>query len=83
MMEKLSAAIAKLLPPELAAELRDHIRTVVQTNLEKMNLVTREQFDIQQKVLARTRARLQELEQQVAELERRAQMATNTTDTNA
>ena len=35
-----------------------------------MNLVTREQFEIQEKVLHRTRARLLELEKQVVELEK-------------
>ncbi|MNX91400.1 Membrane fusogenic activity [compost metagenome] len=38
----------------------------------RLDLVTREEFDVQSQVLARTRARLEELEARVAELERRA-----------
>ncbi|MNU02515.1 Membrane fusogenic activity [compost metagenome] len=38
----------------------------------RLDLVTREEFDVQSQVLARTRARLEELEGRVAELERRA-----------
>jgi BMFP domain-containing protein YqiC len=34
-----------------------------------MDLVTREEFDVQTKVLARSRAKLEQLEKQVAELE--------------
>jgi len=41
----------------------------------KLDLVTREEFDVQSQVLARTRARLEELEMRVADLERRAGMA--------
>jgi BMFP domain-containing protein YqiC len=37
----------------------------------RLDLVTREEFDVQSQVLARTRARLEELEARVAELERR------------
>ncbi len=71
MIDKLSEAIAALLPAELGKELRGNIDAVVRANFEKMNLLTREQFEIQEKVLHRTRARVVELEKQVAELERR------------
>ncbi|BBD80987.1 hypothetical protein ALSL_2362 [Aerosticca soli] len=37
--------------------------------LRRLELVTREEFDVQSQVLARTRARLEELEGQVARLE--------------
>ena len=60
----------------LPAGLRDlkqdtarNLRAALHTTLSKMDLVTREEFDIQQGVLARTRAKLETLEKQVAELE--------------
>lgn len=71
MRNKLRDSIVALLPPELAEELRDNLDAVLNSNLAKMNLVTREQFEIQGKVLHRTRARMMELEKQVAELEKR------------
>ena len=71
MIDKLSEAIAALLPAQLGKELRGNIDAVVRANFEKMNLLTREQFEIQEKVLHRTRARVVELEKQVTELERR------------
>jgi BMFP domain-containing protein YqiC len=37
--------------------------------LRRLELVTREEFDVQSQLLARTRARVEELEQRVAELE--------------
>ena len=60
----------------LPAGLRDlkedtarNLRAALHSSLSKMDLVTREEFDIQQGVLARTRAKLETLEKQVAELE--------------
>ena len=61
----------------LPAGLRDlkqdtarNLRAALHSTLSKMDLVTREEFDIQQGVLARTRAKLETLEKQVAELEK-------------
>ena len=75
MIDKLSEAIAALLPAALAKELRGNIDAVIRSNFEKMNLVTREQFEIREKVLHRTRARVTALEAQVADLERRLNLA--------
>ncbi len=70
MIDKLGDAIAALLPAELDREVRNNIDALLRSNFEKMNLVTREQLEIQEKVLHRTRARVLELEKQVAELEK-------------
>ena len=64
-------AILSLLPPELATELRDSIDSVIQGQFEQMSLVSRQEYEIQQKVLAKTRAKLEALEQIVAELEQK------------
>lgn len=70
MIEKLTDSIAALLPSAMRDELRGNIQALLHSNFEKMNLVTREQFEIQEKVLHRTRARLTDLEKQIAELEK-------------
>ena len=46
-----------------------NLRAAVQATLARLDLVTREEFDVQAKVLARSRARIEQLEQQVAALE--------------
>lgn len=56
---------------DLQADLEKTLRAQLQSTLGKLDLVTREEFDVQAKVLARTRARVEELEKQVAELESR------------
>ena len=70
MIEKLSDAIAALLPPEAGAALRANIAAVLRANLREMDLVTREDFAVQEKVLQRTRERVDELEREVSELEK-------------
>jgi len=48
-------------------------RAVLQGALGKLDLVTREEFEVQKGVLAKTRAKLEALEKQVAEIEQRLQ----------
>jgi ubiquinone biosynthesis accessory factor UbiK len=60
------------LPPALRATQRDlesNFRTVLRSGLGKLDLVTRDEFDTQSRVLERTRARLEALEARVKALE--------------
>nr|WP_314492511.1 accessory factor UbiK family protein [uncultured Pseudomonas sp.] len=52
-------------------EIESQFKALMQGAFSKLDLVSREEFDSQMVVLARTRARLEQLEQQVAELEAR------------
>ena len=54
----------------LQDDLKKNIRSAVEASLSHLNLVTREEFDVQVRVLARTRAKLEALEKQIAELEK-------------
>lgn len=61
------------LPPQLRdlkAELEIQLRQGLTNALGKLNLVTREEFDIQTKVLMNTRRQLEVLEQKLAMLEK-------------
>jgi len=71
-LDELSERLSRLLPGNLGAlrgELRDSFRGVLQGAFERMELVSREEFEVQREVLARTRARLEELQARVDELE--------------
>ena len=50
-------------------DLEKNLRAGVQSVLAKLDLVTREEFDVQAKLLARSRAKIDVLEKQVAQLE--------------
>lgn len=54
------------------ADLENNFRAVLRSTLGKLDLVTREEFDVQTQVLERTRARLALLETRLAELEQAA-----------
>lgn len=56
-------------------DMEKNLRGVMEGGLQKMNLVTREEFDIQSAVLLRTREKLEALEKRVAELEAQQQPA--------
>lgn len=55
---------------ELGQDLRQNLSALVTESLGRMDLVTREEFEIQTRVLARTRQRVEQLESQLLELEK-------------
>lgn len=72
-LDDIAQRLSQLLPPGLGGmreELERNVRAVLQQGLSRMDLVSREEFEVQQAVLARSRAKLEALEKQVAELEK-------------
>lgn len=73
-LDDLSKRLMEAVPSgvwQLQNEMEKIFHATLQATFAKMDLVTREEFDVQQGVLARTRAKLEELEKQVAALEAR------------
>jgi BMFP domain-containing protein YqiC len=71
-LDELTQRLSNLIPKgvkNVQADIEKNIRSVLQSAFAKMDLVTREEFDVQSAVLARTRAKLEALEKQVAALE--------------
>ena len=71
-LDDIAKRLAAVVPPgaqELKSDLEKNFRAVLQSNLERLDLVTREEFEVQAQVLARTRQKLEALEARVAELE--------------
>ena len=60
-----------VLPKDIAEDVRGNTRVMVQSALEKMDLVSREELDVQEKVLQRTREKLEALEVRITELEQK------------
>ena len=72
-LEELARKLAEAVPPGLAAlrsDLEQNFKAVLQSGLAKLDLVTRQEFDIQAAVLRRSRERLEELEKRIAALEK-------------
>jgi BMFP domain-containing protein YqiC len=71
-LDDLARKLVDSVPPglrELKADLEQNFRGMLQSALGKLDIVTREEFDVQAGVLARTREKLEELSQRLAELE--------------
>lgn len=69
--EDLQAKINKAIENSPAKDIEKNVKAMLSQGFSKLDLVTREEFDIQAQVLAKTRAKLEELEARVAELETR------------
>ena len=54
---------------EIQQDVEKNLRTVLQASLSRLDLVTREEFDVQARVLARTREKLDKLEKTITALE--------------
>jgi BMFP domain-containing protein YqiC len=70
-LEEIAQQITNSLPPGLknvAEEVENKTKQILQGQLSKLDVVTREEFDVQTQVLLRTREKLVILEKQVSEL---------------
>jgi len=71
-LEEIAKQIHDALPPgvkQLGDEMDRKVKQVLQSQLNKLDIVTREEFEVQTKVLLRTREKLMELEKRLYELE--------------
>jgi ubiquinone biosynthesis accessory factor UbiK len=71
-IDELARRLLERVPPALRSmqqDLEKNFRAVLREGLSKLDLVTRDEFDAQTRVLERTRARLEELEARLASLE--------------
>ena len=68
MANKLSGAIPSG-ARDIQHDLENNFKAILQSRFAKLDLVTREEFDVQKAVLQRTREKLEALEKQVSELE--------------
>ncbi len=71
-IEGLARKLADAVPEGLRsvrADVEQNFRSVLRGGLAKLDLVTREEFEVQEAVLARTREKLEALEKRVAEYE--------------
>ena len=71
-LDDLARRLSGLVPPGLREgreELQQNFKAVLQSGLARLDLVTREEFDVQRAVLLRTREKLEALEREVQALE--------------
>jgi ubiquinone biosynthesis accessory factor UbiK len=72
-LDELARQLAESVPQNLkmlGQDLERNFKALLQSGLERMELVTREEFDLQRAVLERTRAKLEQMEARLADLEK-------------
>jgi len=71
-IDEIANRLANALPPgfnALKEDLEKNFHAILQSALAKLDIVTREEFEVQKAVLAKTRSRLEDLEKRVTEME--------------
>ena len=69
LIDEINEKMKALLAQGPAADIEKNMRALLAGLFSRLDLVTREEFDVQREVLLRTRAKLTELEQKIAALE--------------
>ena len=71
-LESIAKKVADILPQgvgQVPEGVQSQVKAILSSSFAKMDLVTREEFDVQSGVLAKTRAKLEALEKQLTEIE--------------
>jgi ubiquinone biosynthesis accessory factor UbiK len=71
LLDEINEKLRSVFAQSPAADLEKNLRALMGGFLSRLDLVTREEFDVQRQVLARTREKLTQLEAKLAELEQR------------
>jgi BMFP domain-containing protein YqiC len=71
-LDDLAARIGKAVEASPARDIEKNVKAMLQSGLSRLDVVSREEFDTQAAVLAKTREKLERLEARVAELEGRS-----------
>jgi len=69
-LHELNRKVSELVAASPAKDVEKNLRALLSSAFSRLDLVTREEFDIQHEVLGRTREKLQQMEVRVAEMEK-------------
>ncbi|MDO8705519.1 MAG: accessory factor UbiK family protein [Sulfuricaulis sp.] len=70
-IDQVLTSLREWLPQNIGRGTEKNLHAAMQGVFDRLKLVTREELEVQEQVLQRTRARLQELEKRIAELEQK------------
>jgi hypothetical protein len=68
-IQEISDKIGKIIEDSPISDIKDNVNALLQSTFTKLDLISREEFDIQTKVLKRTREKLEELEKKIDALQ--------------
>ena len=70
-LDEMSKRVSDALAQSPARDIEKNLRALLASLFARLDLITREEFDVQQEVLKRAREKLAEMEKRVAELEQK------------
>jgi len=70
LIDQLSEALRQVMPGDLSSDMQKNIRAAIQGALDRAGVATREELEVQEAVLTRTREKLEVLEQRILALEK-------------
>jgi ubiquinone biosynthesis accessory factor UbiK len=73
LIDDITAKISEIVSSSPAKDIEKNLRALMTAAFARMDLVTREEFDVQVELLKRTREKLEELERRAGEIEQRNQ----------
>jgi len=74
LLDELNRKVSDFIAATPAKDIEKNLRALLSSAFSRLDLVTREEFDVQQEVLRHTREKLQQVEARVVELEAKARM---------
>jgi ubiquinone biosynthesis accessory factor UbiK len=80
LLEQIQRRIAEVIAQTPARDLEANLRAMATSFFSRLDLVTREEFDVQRAVLLRTREKLEQLEARLAQLEAQAAATPDASD---
>ena len=78
-LDELTKKISKIVPPamkELSEDFEKNLKNLLHSSFNKLELVTRKEFDIQARVLIKTREKLEKVEKKLVEIEEKLKTST-------
>ncbi len=81
-LNEIGSKVNEILASSPARDVEKNMRAMLTGAFARLDLVTREEFDVQQEVIKRTRIKLAELEEKVRKLEQQLQQSTEVSSSN-
>ena len=70
-LQKIMLTAKAAVPESLSNDVKENIKAAIQDVISELDVVTREELDVQKAVLAKTRAKVEEMERVISELEKK------------
>ena len=70
-LQKIMLTAKAAVPESLSNDVKENIKAAIQDVMSELDVVTREELDVQKAVLAKTRAKVEEMERVISELEKK------------